>query len=356
MKSQHLSKFIDNRDNNFNIIRFVAAFAVLFSHCYPTTGSEDELTTQFGFDIGDIAVDIFFVTSGFLVTHSLIKRHDIRLFVLSRFLRIYPGLWVSIFFNIFIIGIFFTTLSASDYLTQRQTIVYFTKNLIIFFGEVNQLPGVFKQNHYHTVINASLWSLPWELRMYAMLTIIGTVSQFGKIETFNKKINRLIIITLILSLSLYVTNYYILFTSGPLSQFFRLSTMFFIGATFVVYRSIIVLSWPIFIIFIIILSAFSFTENGLFIPYVISIGYLTLFLAYIPSGAIRTFNQLPDYSYGLYIYGFPVQQSVAFIYPHVNISTMLAASFVVTLAIAYLSWHLVEKPSLNLKKFVLRNN
>lgn len=55
-----------------------------------------------------------------------------------------------------------------------------------------------------------------------------------------------------------------------------------------------------------------------------------------------------DLSYGLYIYGFPVQQTLVYFFrPDAN--TLIISSILVTAVFAYMSWHLIEKPALKLK-------
>jgi peptidoglycan/LPS O-acetylase OafA/YrhL len=76
---------------------------------------------------------------------------------------------------------------------------------------------------------------------------------------------------------------------------------------------------------------------------------LVLALAYLPGGFIRHFNRFGDYSYGLYIYAFPVQQSIAALIPGVGVAAMIALSFVVSLLLSIMSWHLIEKRALALK-------
>ncbi|MDO8654733.1 MAG: hypothetical protein Q7R66_21385, partial [Undibacterium sp.] len=76
------------------------------------------------------------------------------------------------------------------------------------------------------------------------------------------------------------------------------------------------------------------------------------YLAYLPAGAIRKYNALGDYSYGVYIYAFPVQQALASIYPGIPVPAMLLGSATLTLTLATLSWHLIEKRALHLKGFL----
>ncbi len=88
----------------------------------------------------------------------------------------------------------------------------------------------------------------------------------------------------------------------------------------------------------------------IFFPlYNLLLGYIVLYLAYIPTGFIRNFNKLGDYSYGVYIYAFPIQQSVAALIPNISVATMFMYSFSITLIFAICSWHFIEKPALKLK-------
>jgi len=81
----------------------------------------------------------------------------------------------------------------------------------------------------------------------------------------------------------------------------------------------------------------------------LSIAYLLFFVAYIPAGQIRKYNRLGDYSYGLYIWAFPVQQSVAALIPGVSVVYMILISAAVSILLAIISWHIVERRALSLK-------
>ena len=100
-----------------------------------------------------------------------------------------------------------------------------------------------------------------------------------------------------------------------------------------------------------LISTSTFTGNVklFFLFYILTIGYLVIYLAYVPTGFVRNYNKLGDYSYGIYIYAFPVQQSVAAILTGVGVMKMFTISFPITLLIGILSWHIVEKPMLNMK-------
>ncbi len=90
-------------------------------------------------------------------------------------------------------------------------------------------------------------------------------------------------------------------------------------------------------------------RDAFFVVYFLTIAYILFYLAYIPSGRIRSYNKLGDYSYGVYIYAFPVQQSVAALVPNISVLMMIIISATVTLLLAISSWHILEKRALKLK-------
>jgi peptidoglycan/LPS O-acetylase OafA/YrhL len=87
-----------------------------------------------------------------------------------------------------------------------------------------------------------------------------------------------------------------------------------------------------------------------FVGYSILLPYLVFYIAYIPGGRIRNFNKAGDYSYGIYIYAFPVQQSIAELIPNISVFGMVCLSFIITFILAYFSWHFVEKKFLKMKR------
>ncbi len=125
--------------------------------------------------------------------------------------------------------------------------------------------------------------------------------------------------------------------------------MFFLGATVYVLRHHILLSNWLCSLFGIALLIAAFHTHVFFVVYLCTIAYILSYAAYIPSRGIRNYNRLGDYSYGCYIYAFPVQQTIAALVPGVSILQMMAVSFVVTAFCAVVSWHFLEQRALSLK-------
>lgn len=344
-----LSSFATGRDNNFNLLRLVAAFAVLFSHSFIVAiGREavEPLSTFLGMTLGSIAVDIFFITSGFLVASSLLIKKCTVEFVFSRILRIYPALLAMVLVTIFLFGIVFTSLPINAFFNDSATHVFAFKNATLVLGVTGNLPGVFESNPYPKVVNASLWTLPFEIRMYGILVIMWSVFYlFGR---FREKLFIFLVVSMAAAgLIIHFRDYFIF---HEVDNFHRLIFMFFSGVSCYVLKNWIVLSNKIFaLVFgVILLSAF-YSKEVFFVIYHVTIAYITLWVAYMPRGGIRNFNRLGDYSYGVYIYAFPVQQSVVALVPGISVGGLIFFSSVFTFFFAFLSWHLVEKHALKLK-------
>jgi peptidoglycan/LPS O-acetylase OafA/YrhL len=346
-----LSSYTDSRDNNFNLIRFIAASLVLFGHCYPLSGISQEPLSQYGISLGHLSVDVFFITSGFLVTRSLVIRQDLISFAMARILRIFPALIVAVLFSVFVVGLYFTTLPAQEYLTHSAIYTYlFNNTTLVLQPTAFALPYVFDTNPYKQSVNGSLWTLPWEMNMYVLLAMLGSLV-FIKPSFFSLRVFKWILVGIVgISFPLYVVNYIGLFSTIP---FFTMGThfltTFFMGAILFVFQDRIYLSKRLFGICLLLIF-YTASYKSIFFPvYNLVLGYIVLYLAYVPNGFIRNFNKLGDYSYGVYIYAFPIQQSIIALIPNISVMTFFVYSFSITLIFAIFSWHFIEKPALKLK-------
>ena len=343
-----LSSLVHDRDNNFNLIRITAAFAVLCSHSFlSVTGTYEPLTASLGMTLGSIAVDIFFITSGFLVTSSLISRNSSVDFVCARVLRIYPALVVMVTVSVIALGLFFSSFSLLSFLACSETHVFVLKNMTLFFGVAHTLPGVFDSIPYGRAVNGSLWSMPAEIRLYAILLIlwlIPSISNHFKIKAFPFSLS--ILVFAASSFVMHFSNYFYFHSAN---QSYRLLYMFFTGATYFVLKERIMLSNGMFWLTITGLIISALNKEIFFCLYNILLAYIVFWLAYVPAGAVRDFNRFGDYSYGVYIYASPIQQSFAALVPGISVQFMILTSSIVTFFIAFLSWHLVEKRALRFK-------
>ena len=337
------------KDNNFNLIRIIAAYAVLVQHAFPLAlgpKTAVPLEVSLGVPIGVIAVDVFFMTSGFLVTASLLARKSTVEFVWARVLRIFPALFVMLMLTVFGLGLFFTTLSPSSYLLNYWTRNYFINGLTLLFGVSYELPGVFEGNPYAKAVNGSLWTMPYELRMYVTLAVAwAALSLAPRVRSAVFPV--LVVVAAFASgVGVVAARFGLLAESHWMGFFF----MFFSGAAFYVLRARIPLSSRLFVGCLCVLAAAAAMGHTVFfVVYKLSLAYVLFFVAYVPAGWIRHYNRFGDYSYGVYIYSFPVQQSVAALLPGISVLSMVLLSSAFTFVLAGLSWHLIEKRVMGLK-------
>ena len=346
--SESLSSYMHGRDNNFNLIRFIAASLVVVSHSFVIyTGdmSSEPFKDIFGMYLGTMCVDIFFITSGFLISASFLNRKSLITYIESRALRIYPGLIGVVLLTVFIIGPI-TTEDVGNYFSSSQTWSYLLRTSTLVTGVEYSLPGVFTNNPAPNQINSSLWTLPYEISMYMLVPALITVAIFLK-KKVKISLSKILFPIWLASFTFFITAHYF---SLPLVTFLKLFYMFLSGAVFYISRDKILLSNRLFVLFLLCTSASVFISNTFMTAYALFLPYLILYLAYKPTGSVRKFNRLEDYSYGIYIYGFPVQQLLILTFDFQSTFTFIAASLLATILPAYMSWHAIEKPALKLKR------
>lgn len=348
-----LSELATSRDNNFNLLRFVAAFAVLYSHSFALVlgaGNHEPFVGRIGYTLAGVAVDVFFITSGFLVTASMARLDNFRAFFRARALRIFPALVVMSLLAAFVLGPLFTSLPAHDYFSDFGTYKFVLKNSTILAGIKLKLPGVFETLPFVDT-NGSLWTLPFEVRCYLTVALLWFVAQQAMrgptAGGFARLATGLAVLMLLAFWVGHDTGYRHWHT-------FRLFFMFFSGAAFWMARDRIPMRHDLAALAATALALGVLFPRGFFWIYPLTITYLVLYAAYVPGGWLRRFNRTGDYSYGIYIYAFPVQQALKASFPAITPAQMIVAATVLTLPLAMLSWHLVEKPMLARKDAGMR--
>lgn len=341
-----LADLVGGRDNNFNLIRFLAASAVLYSHSYALsagTSMAEPLRPWLGITPGYIAVDVFFLTSGFLVTSSLLGGRDLLRFAVARALRIYPALLVAVVLTVMIVGFAFTSLPPRAFFSDPNTWRHVARNATLVFGVEHNLPGAFEATPWRSAVNTSLWTLPYEIGMYAFLATIWIGLSAGRSDPA-PRVGKAVATVCIAALGAHV-----LLQGTFSSSALRLTAMFFAGAGFFVFRTRLPISGSLLALCVFSLAVASLNKSVFAVIYPLAIPYVVFYMAYVPGGVLRKFNELGDYSYGIYIYAWPVQQMTAASIPGIKQPEMLYISFTVTLLLAMLSWHLIEKRALALK-------
>jgi len=327
--------------NNFNLMRLAAAWLVIYGHAHAITG----IPGNDGFAwltqlraAGAVAVDMFFVVSGFLIAASL-ERNTVRGYLVSRGLRILPALVVCVALTTFLLGPLLTT--AADYWRHPETWRYFAINASLLLSRF-QLPGVF-EGHPLDVVNGSLWTLPNEARLYVLLMLAWLLGLLVP-----RRYTPLWAIAMLVGYALAWRHWPL---PDHLQKYAECTAFFTTGALLWVNRERIALSgWAV----LALLATFVALRGTAWshLPYFALLTYGTLWLG------LRV--QLPmirhtDLSYGLYLYGWPAQQLAWMLPAGKSIAGNIVIATSIALSCAALSWFLVERPALRLKRrFVAR--
>jgi peptidoglycan/LPS O-acetylase OafA/YrhL len=346
LESVWLGRVDNGRTNNLNLIRLVLASAVIFSHSYVLLGRFAQEPfhhfLHFG-DLGGTAVFSFFFISGFLISRSAAKQRDPVTFIRARILRIFPGLVATVLLCTFVLGPIFTRLPLQEYFHNKETYSYMSA-MVLRHGNSNQLPGLFEGNFVARGVNGPLWTLSSEWTMYMAALICCLAIQRRKIHAYTPMSWIMLIAAVLFTVQMLPLPWQY---AVPWIAFFSL------GAACYLFRARIKLSpllaLSVFLIDLLLIRLLPHVGKPLF-PFALS--YLLLVLGFHPGLRATWFFRFGDFSYGLYIYAWPVQQILA---QWVTSPLLLFLySYIFTLPLATVSWYLIEAPSLSRKKKVER--
>ncbi|HQW80342.1 MAG TPA: acyltransferase [Pseudomonadota bacterium] len=323
--------------DNFMWLRHAAAIMVLWAHSYgmSSSGLAEPLSRWLaGFDAGRGAVYLFFATSGYLIALSLVRNDAVLRYVWHRSLRIYPAYAACLLFCVFVVGATFTSLPIADYFAHHDTWLYFVHNWLPLSMQWG-LPGVFEQNPYPRIVNGSLWSLGAEIRWYFFFGV------FALLQLFRHRI----LFTLVAAALMIdaVRRHGLAPTDSTGSQ--AITQLFLLGALAALWRDRLPLSARLLGVLILLVGATlqtAFAGSLLLLTCV----YFVLVVAYRMPALPRLRE---DWSYGIFLYGAPVQQSLVALWHDLPPLLLFLVGTVAATALAALSWRFVEQPALRQK-------
>jgi peptidoglycan/LPS O-acetylase OafA/YrhL len=336
----------DRRENNFDFIRISLAMLVIFSHSYLVcTGSEAgdpfNILTRGQVTGGHIAVDLFFIISGFLITASFERSTSILGYLGKRVRRIYPAFIVVMVLS----ALFFVPLAGGRIAgasPSAQALNVLTHALRL--RDFDATPGL-AGNPYPTFLNASLWSISYEFYCYLGVVLLGIS---GLLRSGYR-------MAVLLALAIGVSVAFCLYgwqPSGgamgrvvglPLS-WARLVPMFLAGTVFHRLRERLPLTkfWIALACALLLVAAR--TPHLWIVLFPMVGGYLILALAYHPLLRQHRWGRYGDFSYGTYLYAFPIQQLILQWIGHaIAPCELFLLAVPPTLVCAAMSWHGVEK-------------
>ncbi|MCK9306238.1 MAG: acyltransferase [Methanoculleus sp.] len=334
--SSHTGKGSGGRfSNNFDFLRFAAAAVIVVTHAYALrlgyvgVGMHDPVELM-----GQAGLAVLLVTSGYLITASWESTASPLRFAWKRFLRVVPALVLAILITLFVIGPLMTSLPPAGYFGA----LFSPAGLATApFFEDGSAIGLFQANPW-TYVNGSLWTIPVEVVMYGVIGLLGIAGLLWRKSALLGVMGINILL-------------WIAWFDDPRMAKVRYTLYFLIGAYLYLHRERITYR-PVIAGALLLLLGLSTLTPYPTVAGVIAIPYLTIYAAHLQVPFINTFGRPGDFSYGIYIYHYPIQQVLI----QVTANTLLlpalcGLSFLVAFALAFLSWHIVEKRALAAKNF-----
>jgi peptidoglycan/LPS O-acetylase OafA/YrhL len=326
---------VDHRPSGFDYLRLVLAISVIAFHtiwvCYGDEGERAFWSGPFR-PVFCAIVPAFFALSGFLVAGSL-ERNPLAAFLTLRAVRIFPALAVEVLISALLIGPLLTTLPAIDYFSDPRFYQYFL-NVI---GDIHvQLPGVFEDLPAANTVNIQLWTVPIELECYILISALAVV---GLVKRPRLLLAALLAAAMAVIGKEWALGVFPVQNSRPTNNLLIFSFLF--GISLYMLRRRVPFSWPLFgLALCASWACFMQVETTYLAP--LPIAYVTVFLGLLNPTRTAVVAGA-DYSYGMYLYGFPVQQALLYMFPACRIWYInLPASLLVSVIFAYLSWTLLE--------------
>ena len=325
--------------NHLTAVRWVLASLVALGHYWLLTTAYEPIRL-YHWTGGYIAVNGFFILSGLLIAKSLYSRRNLKAYFMSRALRIYPALITIVLAFAFIFTVFFSKPGGLGGITSSETWQYVMR--VLYLGDPQGAPGGIFAGNLEEDFNGPLWTIRFEIVAYILAALafaVGAVSGFKRV----------------LSLYLIVQAAYLILPFGmdvsalpaSIMPLLRLSSAFLMGMTLWQWPAARRPAWWVVAVLVAIFALLGGTAIGE-LPANIALAAILMRVG-LPQKAIPSVVKLPDYSYGIYIWHYPVLQAVLFLYPNLGPWGLMLIGTPIFLGLSALSWHLIEKPVLKFK-------
>lgn len=343
-----LEEALRKPDNNLTVVRLFAAMMVLLSHSFVQNKlvHEEPLSrfTSGVVDCATLGVTFFFAISGLLVTKSYCENENLKHFFSGRFLRIFPAYGVALLLTAYLFGALVTKLPIAEYFNAKATLQYVYTQFVMHPNPKIELPGVFTNLPLARMVNGSLWTIRVEFLLYLVTALLGWLAMLQTRAVFNSFALILLAATVtigsipILGWSLFPTLY---------------AGCFLLGSFLYVNRRHIPLSpWIALILVGLVYLTAGKPAGRWCLLIAISYGAIVVSL-WVPVLFSKLKN---DYSYGTYLYAFPIQQMLIDAWGLWNPWAHALVSMMATSIFAWLSWHYVERPALRFRVKPAKDN
>jgi peptidoglycan/LPS O-acetylase OafA/YrhL len=353
-----LGQQFEPRRNAINAWRLILATGVILWHSFPLTGRHLSYAPAHQL-LSEVWVDGFFAVSGFLIISSWLSKPRLHYYLAARALRILPGLWVCLLVTAFVIAPISVAIqggSAAKLMLSSAPIAYVLKNSAVIWLQPD-VAGTPRGVPWPHGWDGSLWTLLWEVLCYLAVAGLGMAGLLGRRYVIPTVLALVLCVSALLprtsafgetlpAAQQHVDIATVGLVVGAIAA--RFVVMFLAGALLHQWRSVIPARWSLVVLSVVVVLAASLTPNYRLIA-AVPLAYAII----VSSALIRTkrMRLQTDLSYGVYIYAFPVQQLLVICGLN-DLTPILFAiiAALVTLPLAALSWFLVEKPAMSLKR------
>jgi peptidoglycan/LPS O-acetylase OafA/YrhL len=337
--------------NNFDFCRFWLAVMVIFSHSFALVEGDERneplgKLTNFQIGSGSFAVSCFFAISGFLITHSWLRSSSAANFLTKRILRIYPGFVVAVLVGLFIVA----PIATEHFRLTTQNLMKLPIYLIAL--RPTEPLGAFPGNPVSGAINGSLWTIPYEFKCYLGLMFMGVLGFLGRYRGAT-------IVLLILTVMAGVCYPMMIVPDfergafaaiiGMASSWANILPYFIAGTTFYLFRDQIPYNRvSILCTTICLIGASVFPPVG---KIVFPFGITYMLFGFTLHSSIRFdhWAKYGDFSYGIYLYAYPIQQLVVMRIPEISPVSLFLVATPFSIIAGAMSWHLIEKHFMRMK-------
>ncbi|CAB3755671.1 acyltransferase family protein [Paraburkholderia solisilvae] len=345
-----LARAIDHgQQPNFDSLRLFFACVVVFFHSFLLTRVADPYAAKIlAINPGGLAVDGFFLISGYLITQSWLADPSAKRFLARRVLRLYPGFIVASLFSVFVVGplgadahAYFAGLDVRRFL-RGLVLLHMPETPPVFAGTTAQL------------VNGSMWTISFEFRCYLLALLCGLAGLFSQ---------RYLLLALTVAIGIAVGGYvppagvahpqHVLFGINALrvsDSIAWFAALFMVGSCYARFRDRIGFG-PVRAMLACAMFVASMFDPVLLRPAVLLVGAYALFAAASAPAwwKSRKTDRRADLSYGIYLYGWPIQKLLTWYVPGIGPWMIFASTLLASAGFAFLSWRWIEKPALKLK-------
>ena len=336
------------RNRQFDLLRIAFAILVLLSHAPEIADgnrSREILSrlTRGQMSFGVLAVDGFFLLSGFLIMQSWMRTPEAWSYLRKRALRIVPGYAVAVCLSILVVG----TLAPAEphffHLPGQRAL----ESVLLLGSPISAavFPGL-----SYPLVNGSLWTIPYEFRCYLLIMLLGVCGLLRRRRVWVALTLLLTVLSRSQTLAAHLEWHRFSAAFGTSADDFHLTAFFCVGGCFYLFRDSLVFRPALAVAATLVLLLFRvFAVHELELGFLLFGSYLMFYLAQHDFEALSRLPEFPDISYGVYLYGWPVEALLIF-FLHRSPWVTFAASTFLCAGLGWWSWHFVENPMLKLKR------